>query len=105
LEDQARRGVDVVGFGDARRAEASDESNRSGSTIGFGATFASIDADAEGERAFPIVGESETEVKSGRGSVTSPTVRALIGKKAGDSVEVDTLGGGKSYEILKVGYI
>jgi transcription elongation factor GreA len=38
-------------------------------------------------------------------SVTSPTGRALIGKKAGDSIEVNTPGGGKSYEILKVAYI
>ena len=33
------------------------------------------------------------------------TARALIGKKVGDSVEVNTPGGGKSYEILKVAYV
>ncbi|HEY1884977.1 MAG TPA: GreA/GreB family elongation factor, partial [Roseiarcus sp.] len=52
-----------------------------------------------------IVGESEADVKSGKVSVTSPTARALIGKKAGDSVEVNTPGGGKSYEIVQVAYI
>jgi transcription elongation factor GreA len=43
-------------------------------------------------------------VRSGRVSITSPTARALIGKKVGDSVEVNTPGGGKSYEILKVAF-
>jgi hypothetical protein len=52
-----------------------------------------------------IVGETEADVKSGKVSITSPTGRALIGKKAGDIVEVNTPGGGKSYEIVKVVYI
>jgi transcription elongation factor GreA len=43
-------------------------------------------------------------VKAGKVSISSPTARALIGKKVGDSVEVNTPGGGKSYEILKVVY-
>jgi transcription elongation factor GreA len=43
-------------------------------------------------------------VKAGRVSITSPTARALIGKKIGDTVEVNTPGGGKSYEILNVAF-
>ena len=64
-----------------------------------------IDEDTEAKKVFQIVGETEADVKSGKVSVTSPTGRALIGKKAGDSVEVNTPGGGKSYEIVKVTYI
>ena len=63
-----------------------------------------IDEDTEAEKTFQIVGETEADVKSGKVSVTSPTARALIGKKVGDSVEVNTPGGGKSYEIFKVAY-
>ena len=37
-------------------------------------------------------------------SVSSPTARAMIGKKVGDVIEVNTPGGGKSYEILKIEY-
>jgi transcription elongation factor GreA len=51
------------------------------------------------------VGDAEADVKSGRVSISSPTARALIGKKVGDTVEVNTPGGGKSYEIVKVDYI
>jgi transcription elongation factor GreA len=88
-----------------QRAEVIDVSKLSGSTIKFGATVTLIDEDIEAEKVFQIVGESEADVKSGRVSITSPTARALIGKKVGDTVEVNTPGGGKSYEILKVDYI
>jgi transcription elongation factor GreA len=88
-----------------QRAEVIDVSKLSGSTIKFGATVTMVDEDTEAKKVFQIVGESEADVKSGRVSITSPTARALIGKKVGDSVEVNTPGGGKSYEILKVSYV
>ena len=88
-----------------QHAEVIDVSKLSGSTVKFGATVTLIDEDTEAEKVFQIVGESEADVKSGKVSITSPTARALIGKKVGDSVEVNTPGGGKSYEILKVDYI
>ncbi len=88
-----------------QRAEVIDVSKLSGSTVKFGATVTLIDEDTEVEKVFQIVGESEADVKSGRVSITSPTARALIGKKVGDSVEVNTPGGGKSYEVVKVDYI
>ena len=43
-------------------------------------------------------------MKGGKVSITSPTARALIGKKKGDTVEVNTPGGGKSYEVIKVAF-
>src|SRR5450755_833099 len=46
----------------------------------------------------------QADVKNGRMSVSSPTCRAMIGKRGGDTIEVNTPGGGKSYEILKVEY-
>jgi transcription elongation factor GreA len=88
-----------------QRAEVIDVTKLNGTSIKFGATVTLIDEDTEKQSVFQIVGESEADVKSGKVSVTSPTGRALIGKKAGDSIEVNTPGGGKSYEILKVAYI
>ena len=85
-----------------QRAEVIDVSKLSGSTVKFGATVTLIDEDTEAEMVFQIVGETEADVKSGKVSITSPTARALIGKKVGDTVEVTTPGGGKSYEIVKV---
>jgi len=84
------------------RAEVIDVSKLSGDTVKFGATVTVVDEDTEEEAVYQIVGELEADVKAGRVSITSPLARALIGKSAGDTVEVVTPGGGKSYEVLKV---
>jgi transcription elongation factor GreA len=87
------------------RAEVIDVSKLSGSTVKFGATVTVVDEDTEEEKRYQIVGEAEADVKSGRVSITSPIARAMIGKKAGDTVEVKTPGGGKSYEIVTVAFV
>jgi len=87
------------------RADVIDVSKLSGDRVKFGATLTLIDEDTEEEKRYQIVGDSEADVKSGRISISSPISRALIGKKVGDTVEVNTPGGGKSYEILKVEFI
>jgi transcription elongation factor GreA len=87
------------------RAEVIDVTKLSGSTIKFGATVTVFDEDTEEEKRYQIVGEAEADVKTGRVSITSPIARALIGKKAGDTVEVKTPGGGKSYEVLTVAFV
>ena len=88
-----------------QRAEVIDVTKLTGMTVKFGATVTLIDEDTGKRKVFQILGETEADVKSGKVSITSPTGRALIGKKAGDSVEVNTPGGGKSYQIVKVAYI
>ena len=86
------------------RADVIDLSKLSGKTIKFGATVTLVDEDTDEEKKYMIVGETEADVKSGRVSITSPIARALIGKTVGDTVEVNTPGGGKSYEILDVAF-
>src|SRR5208282_4963887 len=87
------------------RADIIDVSKLSGNTIKFGATVTLIDEGTESEKRYQIVGDSEADVKAGKVSISSPISRALIGKKVGDAVEVNTPGGGKSYEIVKVDFI
>ena len=86
------------------RAEVIDPSKLSGDTVKFGATISVVDEDTDKERAYQIVGDDEADVAAGKISVSSPIARAMIGKEVGDSVEVNTPGGGKSYEILKIVY-
>jgi transcription elongation factor GreA len=86
------------------RAEIIDVSKLSGPTVKFGATVTLIDEDTDEKSKYQIVGEMEADVKEGRISITSPLARALISKTKGDTVEVVTPGGGRSYEILKVEY-
>ena len=82
------------------RAEIIDLSKVSGDTVKFGATVTLLDEDTEEERSYQIVGEMESDVKAGRISIGSPMARALIGKRVGDSVEVATPRGARSYEII-----
>lgn len=87
------------------RADIIDVSKLSGNTVKFGATVTLIDEDTDAEKRYQIVGDMEADVKSGKVSISSPISRALIGKKVGDSVEVNTPGGGKSYEIMKIDFV
>ena len=68
----------------------------------FGATVLFIDEDNGEERRYQIVGEDEADIKQGKISFSSPIARALIGKFAGDVVEVQTPGGLKTCEIVEV---
>lgn len=86
------------------RAEVIDVSKLSGDTVKFGATVELIDEDTDQKAVYQIVGDFEADVKLGKISISSPISRALIGKSVGDNVEVNTPGGGKSYEILKITY-
>jgi transcription elongation factor GreA len=86
------------------RADVIDVSKLSGKDIKFGATVRLSDEDTEQRVTYQIVGEIEADIKKGRLAVTSPLARALIGRSKGESVEVDTPRGAKSYEIIKVSY-
>ncbi len=86
------------------RADVIDVSKLKGDSVMFGATVKVVDEETEKEMTYQIVGEHEADLSSGRISMTAPIARALIGKKAGDSVEVAAPGGERYYEILEVMY-
>ena len=70
----------------------------------FGSTVHVV-ADDGTEAKYRIVGEDEADIKAGLMSVTSPIARALIAKQEDDTVEIETPGGSRTYEIVKVEYI
>ena len=84
------------------RAEIIDPSKLSGDQIMFGATVVVADCETDEERRYQIVGESESDIASGKLAVTSPMARALIGKSVNDVIEVHSPGGTKDYEIVSV---
>ncbi|SDI24828.1 transcription elongation factor GreA [Salipiger marinus] len=84
-------------------AEVIDPSKLSGS-VKFGARVTVVDEDTDEEKTWQIVGEHEANIEKGLLNVRSPIARALIGKDEGDTVEVRTPGGEKSYEILRIDY-
>ena len=71
----------------------------------FGATVSLEDEDSGQEVSYQIVGEDEADIKQGLLNFGSPIARALIGKEEGDSVAVQTPGGTKNSEIIKVAYL
>ena len=71
----------------------------------FGATVDLENQDDGKSICYQIVGEDEADIKSGRISITSPIARALVGKSAGDVVDVAAPGGTHSYEVVKVRYV
>ncbi len=85
-------------------AEVIDPSKLSGA-IKFGATIVIVDEDTDEEKTYQIVGEAEADIERGLLNIRSPIARALIGKEEGDSVEVKTPGGQKSYEIVSIRYV
>ena len=86
------------------RAEIIDVSKLSGKQVKFGATITVVDEDTDEKNSYQIVGPDEADIREKRLSITSPLARAVIGKKVGDTVEVTTPNGSKSYEIVRVAF-
>lgn len=87
------------------RADVIDPTKMNGTTVRFGATVDLVDEDSDEEKTYQIVGEAEADINRGKLNMKSPLARGLIGKEEGDSVEISTPGGAKSYEITRVQYI
>ena len=99
IEGRVKELEGVIGL-----AEVIDPAKLSG-TIKFGATVTLVDEDTDEEKTWQIVGEHEASIENGLLNIKSPIARALIGKDEGDSVEVRTPGGDRSYEVLKIAFI
>ena len=84
------------------RAEVIDAAKLTGEKVTFGTTVSVADEDTDKESVFHIVGPYEADINRGLVSTSSPIARGLIGKSVGDSAEVQTPGGIKSYEILSI---
>jgi transcription elongation factor GreA len=76
-----------------------------GGKVVFGATVDLEDLESGAELSYQIVGDDEADIKAGKISVSSPIARALIGKHAGDTVEVEAPSGVRNFEVLAVRYL
>ena len=71
----------------------------------FGSTVELMEVASSEAVTYQIVGEDEADLKLLKISYSSPIAKALIGKSAGDVVEVRTPGGAKEFEIVDVRYV
>ena len=86
------------------RAMVIDPTTLSGDKVVFGATVTLTDEDKKKVR-YQLVGQTEADANVGRISYNSPLGRALIGRHAGEDVEVSAPAGDRSYEIKKIEFI
>ena len=84
------------------RAEVIDTSRISGETVTFGVTVIIVDELTDVEYNYSIVGPYEAELEKGKISTASPIAKGLIGKRVGESVEVQTPRGPHPYEIISI---
>ena len=84
------------------RAEVIDAVKLNGERVTFGTSVGLVDEETEEKSLYHIVGPYETNISKKMISTSSPIARAVIGKRVGDSVEVQTPGGQLSYEILTI---
>ena len=73
--------------------------------VGLGSTVVVLDTKREEELTYNLVTSEEADAANGKISTTSPIGRALLGKEVGDSVRVQSPGGVKDLEILKLSTI
>ncbi len=86
-------------------AQVIDTANLSTETVVFGATVIIKDKQAGGHKTYRLVGQDESDLQNGKISVQSPVGRALIGRRAGDVVEVQTPARMIIYEIIEIKFL
>lgn len=84
------------------RADVLDPAKLVGDTVKFGAKITIADDDDGGTQTFQIVGEYESDIKSGKLAINAPMARAFIGKRVGDTANVRTPKGEKTYELTDI---
>jgi len=87
------------------RAQVIDTSKLSGDKVVFGATVTIEDSDGEQRQTWTIVGDDESSLEDRKIGVSSPIARGLMGKSAGDDVEIRTPKGVRECTVLKVEFI
>ena len=86
------------------RSQIVDPASLSGDKVIFGATVSLLDDDDKPVK-YQIVGPYEADAEIGRISYNSPLGKALIGRKAGDEVEVTVPSGDKFYAVEKIEFV
>jgi transcription elongation factor GreA len=87
----------------ARRSNALIvEANTEDAALGFGRTAEVLDETSGRVQTWTIVGPTEADLAQGKLSAQSPVAKALLGLRAGESVEVQTPRGGRRYRVQRL---
>ena len=85
------------------RAQVIDPTgNGAPDSVRFGVTVVLLDVESEEEVTYTLVGEDESDIASGRLSISSPIARALLGKGVDDVVRVQVPKGTREFEVREI---
>ena len=79
-----------------------DEKKLDTSCVNIGCTVKLYDEEFDEEVEYKIVGSTESDPKNGLISNESPVGKAILGKRAGEVVKVETPNGMLTFKILKI---
>ena len=85
-----------------KNAEVVDEDEVDLDKISIGCKIRILDIEFNEELEYKIVGSTEANSLKGKISNESPVGKALMGRKVGDKVDVDTQAGVISYKVLEI---
>ena len=85
-----------------KNVEVVDEDEVNLDSISVGCRVRLYDVEFDEELEYRIVGSTEADSLNGKISNESPVGRALIGQKAGETIEVDTQNGTLMFKILEI---
>lgn len=85
-----------------QHAEIIDNSNSAADEVALGRTVTFVELPDEEEEEYTIVGKAEADPFSGKISNESPIAQAMIGKKLGDEVVIETPGGSMNIRITQI---
>ena len=101
-EDQAHLETKIKRLRQRLRDAVVVEADAGDSTFAFGRTAEVLDEESGAVHTWTIVGPTEADIGAGRLSAQSPVASALLGRAAGESVEVETPRGTRRYRVEKL---
>ena len=102
-EDQAHLETKILRLNERLRNARVVEAPAHSDVVAFGTTVTVADEESGGEATWTLVGPTEANVSEGKLSAESPMAKALMGRKAGDAVEVHTPRGVRRQRVVRVG--
>ena len=86
------------------RAQIVDPDQIPKDEVAFGATVKVLDVDLDDEEEITLVGDGDEDYDSGKYLITSPIGRGLLGKKVGETAEIDVPKGSLTFKVLEINY-
>ncbi|EHN11374.1 Transcription elongation factor GreA [Patulibacter medicamentivorans] len=102
-DDQAHLETRIAILAERRRNAVVTEVSTDASVVGFGSTVTLVDTDSGKSQTWTLVGAAEADVSAGKLSIESPVAGAVMGRKIGDVVVVQTPRGARNLRVDAIG--